>query len=351
MFLKNKKIAVFLPLIFALPVFGSGCSINQNDGGVYKTFDEGSNWKQIIKIEENEKEDLANSDVLKMIIDPFTPHVAFLLTKDKGLFVSNTFGDSWKRVLPETSSVFDLAADPFQKGHLYVSVLLNGRGKLLESENGGIDWKEIYTEAGKGTHVSHLKVSKFTPGSLFAVNSEGLLIGSFDRGTTWRPIFPFNESVISFFEDPVSPNRFWAISQKGLWSSEQGGADFSLMELNPGVGYQFSLLQKENEKLFLQTENGLFQSSDNGKIWQKIITLNNPKEFPVNIILAFPGSKEKLAIGAGMTLYITENGGETFKAIQFDISKEISSILIKPDESNQILVGGRIINRNRIGFF
>jgi len=349
-FLKNKNFVFLFPLIFAMPLMGPSCSVNKNDGGAYKTFDEGKSWKQVATIEENTKEDLTTSDATKLVSDPFNSDVVFLVTKEKGLYVSKTYGDTWKRILPETATVYDLSADPFTKGHLYASVLLNERGKIIESTNGGTDWNEIYTEAGVGTYITHLKADPFLQNSLSAVNSEGLLIRSLDKGVTWKPMFPFNEALSAFIMDEQAPGSFWALSQKGLWQSQNGGLDFTLLELDPEMGYRFLLLQKEKNNLFLGTEKGLFRSTDNAKTWEKIVTLNNPEEFPVNAITFFPNSPGKFTIGAGMTLYITRDNGQTFQAIQFDLSREVTSILIKPDNPAQILVGVKLVAKNKIGF-
>ncbi len=339
------------PLILAFPVIGQGCSVSTTDGGVYKTVDGGEKWNQEVTIEDN-KATLADSNTTKLLADPNNSDVVFMISANQGLFVSNKFGDSWKRILPETSTVYDIDADPFNQGSFYASVLLNNRGKIIASNNGGTDWNEIYTETGKGSYLTAVKADPFIKDSLLAVNSGGLLIRSLDRGNTWKPMFPFNEPVINLVVDKEMAGSLWVLTQKGVWHSVNGGIDFQHLELNSEMGYSFSLLQKERGRLFLQTDKGLFQSADDGNVWEKIVTLNNPSEFPVNTISFFPGASDrKWAIGAGMTLYITEDDGISFKAIQFDLSREVGSILVKSNDPNQILVGVKVINRNKLGVF
>lgn len=339
--MKKKKAFFLFPIILALPLAGPGCSLPQNDGGIYKTTDAGANWKQIVTIEES-KNTLIKTDTELMLSDPYDPSVVFLASKDMGLFVSNQFGESWKRLVPEVTTVYALDSDSTQKGVYYAAVLLNDRGKIIKSENSGTDWREVYTETATGTHITHVKSDPFFPDSLVAANSEGLLMRSSDGGVTWQATFPFQDPIISLDFDPLTENNIWALTQRGVWISRDGGLDFTLVELDSSgeMGYQFYLLQAEKEGLFLASDKGFFRSRDGGNVWEKIITLNNPTDYPVRVLAIFPGNGgKKWAVGAGMTLYITEDAGKNWKPVQFEISRMVNSVVIKSDDSNQFLVG------------
>lgn len=339
--MRNKKVFLLFPMVLALPLAGPSCSLPQNDGGIYKTTDAGANWKQIVTIEES-KDTLIKTDTELLLSDPHNPNVVFLATASRGLFVSNQFGESWKRLVPEVATVYALESDTMSNGVYYAAVLLNDRGKIIKSENGGADWKEVYTEAAMGTYVTHLKTDPFFPKSLIAANTKGLLMRSSDGGVTWQATFPFQDPLISLNFDPGVENNIWALTQRGVWISRDGGMSFNLLELDPSgeMGNQFYLLQAEEAGLFLATDRGFFRSRDGGSVWEKIITLNNPADYPVRTLAMFPGSNGgKWAVGAGMTLYITEDGGENWKPIQFEISRMVSSVLIKRDDPNQFLVG------------
>ncbi|MFH1183131.1 MAG: YCF48-related protein [Candidatus Moraniibacteriota bacterium] len=349
--MENKKSFLLLPVILALPLAGPSCNLPQNDGGVYKTTDGGENWKQIVTIEDS-KNTLIKTDTEQLLLDPSNPNVVFLATVSQGLYVSNQFGESWKRLVPEVSTVYAIEPDTVRKGTYFASVLLNDRGKIIKTENAGNDWKEVYTETGKDTYVTHLKADPFFPDSLVAANTEGLLMRSSDGGVTWQATFPFQDSLISLDFDPVVENNLWALTQRGVWISRDGGVTFDLLTLDPSgeMGNQFYLLQAEQEGLFLATDRGFFKSLDGGSVWEKIITLNNPANYPVRTLVMFPGDNgKKWVVGAGMALYITEDGGENWKPIQFEISRMVNAVLIKPDETNQMLVG--VANAKTLGGF
>lgn len=351
--MKNKKSILLLPIILALPMYGGpGCNVPQNDGGIYKTVDRGANWKQITTIEESE-DTLAKADTEQLLVDPNNPEVVFLVTKSNGLYVSNQFGESWKKILPEASAVYAIQGDPDVKGLFYASILLNDRAKIIKTENGGQDWKEVYTEAGKGNYVTNIKIDPFFESSLVAVNSEGLVIRSSDGGNTWQATYPFQENVIDFIFDPVKENFVWTLTAKGLWLSQDGGVMFKLIELPTGgeMGSIFNLMRKYEKSLFLATDKGFYQSMDDGKVWRKIIVLNNPTDFPVKDFVVFPnGNGGTWAMAAGMTLYLTADAGQTWKPVQFEIDRNVNAIGIKPNDPNQILVGVESASKGGLGF-
>lgn len=348
-----------LPILLALPLYGGpSCNVPQNDGGIYKTTNAGTDWKQIATIEES-KNTLVKADTDQLLIDPNNPNVVFLVTGDGGLYVSNQFGESWKKIIPEAGAVYSIEAAPSQKGVFYASILLNDRAKIVKTENGGQDWEEVYTEAGKGSYITQIRVDPFAQDSLSAANSEGLMIRSNDGGNTWQAAFPFQELIVNFVYDPTSENFIWALTAKGLWLSQDNGANFALQELasNGEMGSNFYLLRKFGTSLFIATDKGFYQSVDNGKVWRKIIVLNNPTNFPVTdfaIVGSEPDSAKatsgKWAMSAGMTLYLTSDAGQNWKPIQFEIDRNVNAIAIKPDDPNQILVGVATARRGALGF-
>jgi len=352
-----KKRFLLLPFILAVPLTGGltgpSCSVEKADGGVYKTVDGTDSWKQTIAIEDS-KDNLSKANIDRLIADPNNSEVVFLLSRDNGIYVSNHFGESWKRILPESSKVYTLEADPKTPGRFYATALINGRGKILRTDNGGIDWREVFTEAGKDTFVEHIKIDATNKNSLLAINSAGLLIRSFDSGETWQAVYPFNEPVVSVNFDLKQENSIWILTNKGLWFSENGGSGFGFIDLSleKKLGSNFYFIRCIGDNLYLSSDQGFFKTNDRGKTWDKIITLNNPTTFPVRALAVFSGGEEgkKMAIGAGMTMYVTEDGGKTWKSIQFEVDRQVNSIIIKGDDPKQILVGVSTVSQTGFGF-
>lgn len=350
--MKNKKSILLFPILLALPLYGGpSCNVSQKDGGIYKTANAGNDWNQIITIEES-KDTLAKADTSQFLVDPNNPDVIFMITGDNNLYVSNHFGESWRRILPEAGAVYWIEGVPSQPGQFYASILLNDRAKIVKTENGGQDWLEVYTEPGKDSYVTQIKVNPFAPSSIIAANSEGLLIQSDDEGSTWKALYPFQELIFNYVYDPVNENFIWALTSQGLWLSRDGGLNFTQVELGQygDMGTNYYLLRKYGANLFMATDKGFYQSLDNGTTWRKIIVLNNPTDYPVTDFAVVPENNGKWAMAAGMTLYLTSDAGQNWKPIQFDIDRNVNSIAIKPNDANQILVGVRTASKGALGF-
>ncbi len=135
-FLRLFAVAPLAILPFSLP----SCSYQKGDGGIYKTVNEGREWTQSTKIEGEEKKNLSTANTIDLVSDPNNPDVVFWIVEGQGLFVSNNFGESWKRIIPETATVYSIAPERREKGVFYLSAQLGNRSKILKTENGGTDW-------------------------------------------------------------------------------------------------------------------------------------------------------------------------------------------------------------------
>jgi len=143
-------------------------------GGILKTGDAGSSWRQIDK-------DLGIEDEFitaqALAIDPRSPRV-LLIGNDEGLFKSTNDGETWSHLSEAVTGPFRaLVFDPSQAGVVYA-----GRsGDLLRSDDGGQTWARIRTNG-----VTALILDPQAPATIYAGTEEGLF-KSMNRGETWAP--------------------------------------------------------------------------------------------------------------------------------------------------------------------
>jgi len=337
---KAKTISVSTAVLAGLLL--GGCSIaEKEDGGVYKSVDGGEEWKQVVDIEESELT-LASEDIVGLTGSPFDPSTVYLATKSAGFYVSHNYGDSWKRMLSQISSVYDLKVNPFRDKVAYASVLIKSRGKIIRTDDGGDTWREIHTETATGTYIQHIAVSPHEDRVILAANSQGFLMRTDNDGEDWQGMHNFEEPLTNILFDGNDKDVVWALNDDGVWRSDNKGKEFTPIteeqEELEEVG-DYYLLSSSRGKLFLSTDEGFFKSNDKGGSWEKIYTLNNPSQYPVKVFTAFPGKDGHWAVGAGMTLYLTEDAGVSWKSVQFETERTISSVHIKRDDAKSMLVG------------
>jgi photosystem II stability/assembly factor-like uncharacterized protein len=164
----------------------------------------------------------------------------YLLTKNKGFFVTKDGGKLWSRqyIYPirTNSGQADLAAndsfqstsikvDPANKNLILISGTVNGVGKIFRSVNGGKNWDEAYTEIDTNTEILSLAIDPKNNANVFALLKKGVLLGSSDSGQSWRKVNDFSNTGIKIGFVPQFNNLFYILLQnKGLLISSDNGA-------------------------------------------------------------------------------------------------------------------------------
>lgn len=147
---------------------------------------------------------------------------------DAALFASSDGGGSWvpwdDGLAVENDGsfwAFSLAEDPSAPGRLY----MGSSAPILRSDDGGENWRFVYSTADASGPGIHSIVVKDNGASIWAGGGSALGVGrvihSADSGNTWEVLFPtgFSEfPVRSVLVDPVDPNRIWL----GMWGRVDG---------------------------------------------------------------------------------------------------------------------------------
>jgi len=166
------------------------------------------------------------------------------------------------------------------------------------SKDGGDNW-ELFTE--KIPRQGELGISPSNPLTMFASTKEGL-IRSRDGGTRWEDVgfqrgisssFRIRSSVnekgweehsvtsvsysqISF--DPKDERRVYVVTEKGIYRSSDQGDSWCLVNMGPNTdwhhGISSLLVNPSNpSELFVGTFQGVFRSGDYGDTWEHIYPL------------------------------------------------------------------------------
>jgi photosystem II stability/assembly factor-like uncharacterized protein len=253
---------------------------------------------------------------------PSQPNVFYMAQVNGGVWKSDDYGRTWNPIFDNepTQSIGAIAVATSDPNIIYVASgeglarpdLSVGNG-IYRSDDGGKTWTHLGLRDGQ--QIPALAVDPRNPNRLFAAvqghpygpNKERGVFRSTDGGKTWSNILFKDENTgASDIEmDPTNPDVLYA----SLWE----------MRLGPS----------EDNNEFQGTHGGLFKSTDGGNTW-KPLTNGLPKDL-VQIYVAIAPSRPSLlyatvgtttpgdyASGAGLGVYRSDDGGETWRVITTD---------------------------------
>ena len=279
---------------------GTGENNNQRSvgygDGIYKSYDGGRKWHHMgLKQSEH---------ISKIIVHPDNSNIIYLAAYgplwsaggDRGIYMSNDGGKSWKRILhvSDNTGFADLLMDPQnpkvlyaaahqRRRHVFTYVGGGPESAIYKSVDGGANWIKIMEGLPTKTDIGRigLAVSPVDPNYVFATveaaNKKGGFFRSTDRGASWSKL---NDYVTSgnyyqeIFCDPKDIDRIYAMD---TWFhySEDGGKTFKkLNEKWKHVDNHAMWINPENTDHYrVGCDGGVYESYDRGDHWFYVANL------------------------------------------------------------------------------
>ncbi len=237
------------------------------DGVIIKSRDGGKTW-------EINNGNLGNKPILDVAYQPQRRGEMYALVEKQGFFKSRDGGTTWQAGGTGLSPAVGL----FNKGWGQSSIFVDPRDGqtlfirqncaegLYRSENAGQTWERI---AGIGS-VATICADPFAPGTYFLGQYNGGLLQSTDGGKNWRRIFPAagkSDSVVSLICDPHHQGRLFACLSAsmlgnsdctGILVSEDSGKTwrkFSMHGLSHDV-FKCMDIDFDNQRIIVGTNGG-----------------------------------------------------------------------------------------------
>lgn len=329
----------------------SGCSLAPQDTSnipvqtfaisksIWKSTDGGVRWEARDKSEN--KGSVSDFDVLSMVVNPYNSQNVYIGLRSGGILKTENGGDTWKFLTIFTSEkVYGLALDPANPKTIYASGVYNGRGKIFKSQDGGETWSEIYASASAGPLVISILVDSKNASVIYASTSDNEAMKSEDGGSTWKNIFRANGPILKFSIDRNDSNTVYFLVDGGkIFRSQDAGGAFEEItsKISSGIlsGSNFSSIECDPNNsgwVYLAGEAGISLSKDKGEKWIQIISLSDPKNFPITAFAVSPGDSRNMVYAAGQASYKSDDGGQTWATFEFDTKRTIS--IIKYDSNN-----------------
>jgi photosystem II stability/assembly factor-like uncharacterized protein len=251
------------------------CALGHNTGpnderGVFMTNDGGDSWKKVLYID-------ADHGCADMDIDVNNPNVLYATmwkflrrpwmftsgSEKTGVFRSLDGGRTWTQLgggLPKNFGRIGVRVAASNSNVVYV-VGESNEGTLFRSDDRGDHFRMMTKDpnvVGRGLYYSHVTVDPTDENRVYSIGMQ--LMTTIDGGRTWRRIAgPIHGDFHTVWVDPKDPNRLWIGDDGGMAVSYDRAETFEAV-LNIAIG-QFYQVYADNRAPFYYLSGGL---QDNG---------------------------------------------------------------------------------------
>jgi photosystem II stability/assembly factor-like uncharacterized protein len=274
-----------------------------------------------------------------------------------GVWKTTDGGSNWKNISDRYfgSSIGAVAVAPSDESVIYVGEGENtmrgnvseGLGGMWRSEDGGKTWKNIGLKEGR--HIIRIIIHPRNPdivwaavvGHLFGPNEERGVFKTTDGGKTWRKVLYVNNhtGASDLVMEPGNPNVFYAGTWRvirtpyslesggdgsGLWKSTDGGETWKNITSAKGlpkgtwgiVGVAVATSNTDRVYAILENANGgLYSSTDGGQSWTLASNDNNIRQRAWYYTKVFVDpSNENLVYCSNVEFMYSRDGGKTFQS-------------------------------------
>lgn len=347
----KKRIAIVFAL--CLPMIFSGCGIQKKApdtrGGVYRSDDAALKFEQKAVLKGGGT--LGNANVLAFTMDPKNSKVLYIGTPS-GIYKSEDGGEGWVKDSSEFKNVRDVEINPSDTNEIYIPATVNGVGKIMKTTDGAKTWSEVFTQRTQEGSVFTVAMNPRRPTELFAGDSGGALYKTSDAGATWKTVLWEKSGINVIKFDSINSDKLYFVTTKsGARRSDDGGNNFVDIE-SKGTIYNLIPHPYKEGIVYLSDNSGLHKSADGGATLIPINTLVRPKSISSKGIAIDPKNDKIIYFISGRAIYKTENGGESWKPIQFSVpSRKIEMILIDPSDTKKIYLGTKKAAQKKSGIF
>ena len=281
-------------------------------GGVYKSTNGGDSWKAVNNglPKTIGKESGFTCNYTTLVMDRNNPEVLYAgnmpWTPDPGVYKTTDGGNSWNWVsradtedsnmdlgwIPDTGvSPMSMGIDPVDSSR----VLFGTSMHLFETENGGKDWKQLYTKPdsngywrGEGfetTCADTIAVDPSDSDIVYAGYWDIGLLKSIDGGRSFRKIeegMKYKDNTFDIIVDPDNPNivyascGWWEENSGEIYKSSDYGETWSALNNGLPDAQVWSLALDKRSPVQSRTlyaasyENGIYKTVDGGKHWSAV---------------------------------------------------------------------------------
>ncbi|NOY36094.1 MAG: glycosyl hydrolase [Chlorobi bacterium] len=310
---------------------------------------------------------------------PGQPELFYMGSAGGGVWKSEDGGSSWKNISDgyfggTIGAVAVSESDPniifAAGGEVTVRGNVSHGYGIWKSTDAGESWK--YCGLKEGQYIPRLRIHPVNPdivyatvlGHIFGPNAERGIYRSRDGGESWEKILfvSNNAGGCDLILDPSNPRILyastwevrrtpWGFSSGGpgsaLWKSNDGGDHWINLSENKGmpespagiIGVTVSPVDHNRVWAVVEAhEGGIFRSEDGGKSWQRINSDRSLRQraWYYSRIYADPTDIDKVYV-LNVSFHVSKDGGKTFSRIRTPHGDH-HDLWINPDNHNIMIV-------------
>ena len=297
-----------------------------------------------------------------------------------GVWKTTDGGSNWKNISDKYfgSTIGAVAVAPSDESVIYVGEGENTmRGNVSEglngmwrSDDGGRSWKNIGLKDGR--HIIRIIIHPRNPdivwaavmGHLFGPNEERGVYKTADGGKTWKRVLYVNNQTgaSDLVMEPGNPNVFYAGMWRvirtpyslesggegsGLWKSTDGGDTWTNITAKKGLPkgtwgiVGVAVAQSNTDKVYALIENangGMYASNDAGDTWSLVSSDNNIRQRAWYYTKVFVDPKnENLVYAPNVGFMRSRDGGRTWQSVRTPHGDH-HDLWIDPEDGNRMVV-------------
>lgn len=297
-----------------------------------------------------------------------------------GVWKTSDGGSNWKNISDKYfgGSIGAVEAAPSDETILYAGEgestmrgnVSEGTGGLWRSDDGGKSWHNLGLKDSR--HIVRIVIHPKNPdivwvgvmGHLFGPNKQRGIYKTTDGGKTWKQTLFINDQtgICDLVMEPGNPQTLYAGSWRvirtpyslesggdgsGLWKSTDGGETWNSLAGKKGLPKGtwgitgIAVAPSNTDKIYALVENekgGLFMSSDAGETWTMQSSDNNIRQraWYYSTVFVDPAN-ENLVYCPNVSLMVSRDGGKSFSSIRTPHGDH-HDLWIDPEDGKRMIV-------------
>lgn len=230
---------------------------------LYRSADGGQSWKSIAI------PSFESGEIASIAASPIAKGVTYVVGKGLGVLRTGDGGKNWierNEGLP-SRDVIAVAAHTTQPETVYVVVSDHG---VYRSQDAGKNWRlmDRGSQGGIRQLIHSNMAGSMQTGWLFAATSKGVR-RTMDCFCLWQDAGKLGTEAHAVAYDPEHPDRFYAVTAKGLFRSQDGGENWIQMT-SPTSGVVALAFASTKILYVIDGKGVLFRSADDGSTWKQV---------------------------------------------------------------------------------